>query len=260
MREVIAIARAIDIIDLLSRAGKPLAVNGVWVPLGIPRVSCYEIISTLASRGLVRINERGEVELGSRLLAWGGAYAQSTDLAREARTVARKLADQCNETVHVAILDGGDALYVVKEEGTSLVRVSTNVGTRMPAHSTGVGKVLLAYLPPAQRKKLLQEAPLARLTPMTMVNPKVLEREFRRVLRDGVSMDRQESTVEVGCVAAPIRNSDCEVIAAISISMLVTRLNYPLHGAAVREAGDEISARLGWHPDAAVSPSRGSSD
>lgn len=244
--------RAVEIIELLATSRNPVPISDVWRQLGIPRVSSYELISTLAAKGIVKSDERGLLELGPRVLVWGGAYSQSTDLAREARNGARKLSERCGETVHVAILEGSDALYVVKEEGSSTIRVATGIGTRMPAHATGVGKVLLAYLSEAELVAVLGTAPLATITPATISDPVLLMSELRQIVASGIGIDEQESTPEVSCVAAPIRDHHGQVVAAISMSMLSGRLDQTWHGEAVRQAGEEISVSLGWRGEARI--------
>ncbi len=106
--------------------------------------------------------------------------------------------------------------------------------------------MLLAYLPTEERRKLLGDGSFTRLTPWTVVDPDALEEQFEAIVEHGIALDSQESTLEVGCVAAPIRSVDSNVVAAMSISTLASRLDPAAHGAAVRQAVADISACLGW--------------
>ena len=119
--------------------------------------------------------------------------------------IVRELARACDETVHLAILTGNEVLYIAKEEGTNTIRMASAMGKRFPAHGTGVGKMLLAALDPAELDQLYPPAePLAAITPHTITDPQAFRRELAETRRRGYATDLEESTPGLCCVAAPI--------------------------------------------------------
>lgn len=245
-RRVPAVSRAIAIIDLVTAADEPVKVSHIATALDIPRNSTYELVATLAEAALVEVGIDGRVGPGFRLFEWGGAYAQSLDLIAQARAVAAEFAAELNATVHVARLTGRHVVYLVKQEGGQHVRMGSAEGRRVPAHATGVGKALLAALTPSELDRLL-DGPLERLTPNTITSRKALRQELAEAARVGVAFESEESSAEVCCVAAPVRDHRGEVVAALSISTLASRWDErrdALSSAAI-DAALQLSRRLG---------------
>src|SRR5690606_26887314 len=109
--------------------------------------------------------EPGRYRLGVRPYQLGARYAEHLDLAAEGQQVARTIAETCDETVHVAILEDTDVIYIAKVDSTHAVRMVSAAGRRLPAHCTSVGKMLLASLPEQELAARLPDG--ARLTAMT---------------------------------------------------------------------------------------------
>lgn len=248
MRSVAAVDRACSILDLVARASEPPRVSAIAIRLGIPRNTTYELIGTLCGQGFLELGVDGRVKLGFRLFELGSAYAQSLDLIREARAVAHDVASRCNETCHVAQLEGREVVYLVKEEGNQLVRMASAVGRRLPAHGTGVGKVLLAHLPRTELLQRLSGVQLEQMTPNTITDLNELVAELNQIAARGYATDKEESTPDVRCVAAPVRDDRGEVVAAMSISVPAARMDARRQGelvAEVMEAAAQLSRRLG---------------
>ncbi|MBO9522383.1 MAG: IclR family transcriptional regulator [Nocardioidaceae bacterium] len=249
MRRVPALQRAIAILDAVTAAGPPRKVADLATALEIPRNSAYELIGTLAEARLVDLLDGGLVVAGPKLLEWGSAYARGIDLVAEASDLAGAVARRADSTVHVARLDGDDVVYLVKEEGSQHIRMGSEVGGRVPAHATGVGKAILGALPAEELTAFLDRSPLTRLTPATITDPDALRADVASVAREGVAYDREESSADVCCVASPVRDSRGRVVAGVSISTLAHRMDAETErrlGGLVVEAAGELSARLGF--------------
>ena len=253
MRTVNAIARAADILELTASASEPMRMSSIATAIGIPRNSVYEIVNTLAARRLLQIGPDGRVSLGSWLFELGSRYAQSVDLLVEARAMASRVRDASGETVHVATLDGRHALYLIKEESRQVVRMSSAIGMRLPAHVSGVGKAMLAELPLFELRRRFDGVSLERLTPNSLTTFAALEADLEATRVRGYAIDNQESSPEVICVAAPLLDGRGEVIAGMSISVPVSRMSaareLELSSMVVRAVAD-LGARLGYHLDA----------
>jgi len=248
MRSVGAVDRACGILDLVARATEPPRISAIALRLGIPRNTTYELINTLCRQSFLEVGVDGRVRLGFRVFELGGAYAQSLDLIREARLVAHEVAMSCNETCHVARLEGREVVYLVKEEGNQLVRMASAVGRRLPAHGTGVGKMLLAHLRRTELLRRLSGVQLERMTPNTIARSNELIAELDLIAARGYATDKEESTPGVRCVAAPVRNDRGEVVAAMSISVPAARMGSRRQGelaAVVMDAAAQLSRRLG---------------
>jgi IclR family KDG regulon transcriptional repressor len=248
MREVSAVRRACAILDFLAQTAEPPSVAAIGQALSIPRNTTYELVHTLKAYQFVEIADNGRVKLGFRVFELGGAYAQSLDLIREAREVTRQVVGRCNETCHVARLEGIEVVYLVKEEGTQLVRILSAVGRRVPAHATGVGKALLAYLPREELLRRLNGVQLRRMTPNTVTDVATLLKELDQVAARGYATDNEESTPDIRCVGSPVRDDRGQVVAAISIAVPARRMGGTRQrdlAALVVDAATSLSRRLG---------------
>jgi IclR family transcriptional regulator, KDG regulon repressor len=251
-RAVQALARGIDVLDLFLTAGEPLSVPEMAKRLGLPRSSVYELVQTLVDRRCL-VPADGHPHRyapGVHLLELGSAYAANLDLAREGERVAEGLARVCNETVHLAVLDGTDVIYLAKVESEHPVRMVSAVGRRIPAHCTAVGKSLLAGLSDSELAERYDPAsPLVTMTPRSIRSVNRLKRELNRVRADGLAFDDSESSVSVRCVAAPVRDHRGRVVAAMSIAVPEFRMDASRQrelGELVRGGARELSSRLGY--------------
>jgi IclR family KDG regulon transcriptional repressor len=225
-RPVPAVTRSLDILELFLEAGTPLTSSEIVARLGLPRTSVHELLATLEARSYLSRSESDprRYELGFRLLQLGSAYASSVTLIDRGRIVAAEVAARCDETVHVAILEGADVVYIAKVESTQPVRMVSAVGLRLPANCTAVGKMILSGMPDAELDALFAGArALPALTPRSVTSLPALKEQLAEVRQRGFAEDRGESQPDVSCVAAPIRGAEGSVIAAISISVPSSR-------------------------------------
>ncbi len=187
--------------------------------------------------------------LGPRLFEMGNAYLRGIDLARDGQDVVRDVARTCDETVHLAILDGSDVLYIAKAEGTSTIRMVSAVGKRFPAHGTGVGKMLLSSLGAEELvERYPPDRPLPCLTARTITDPAALRSELELTRARGYALDHEESTEGLWCVAAPVCDASGAIVAAMSISVPTMRFAPERRQELlelVRQGAQRLSARLG---------------
>jgi IclR family transcriptional regulator, KDG regulon repressor len=249
-RLVPAVTRAFDILELFLGERRALTAPEVATRLGLPRSTTHELLNTLVARAYLvrRPPVDGPYRLGPRLLELGSRYQQDLDLAVEGELVAREIAAECGETVHVAVLDGTDVVYVCKIDSMHSVRMVSAVGRRIPAHCTAVGKVLLAGLPRQQLDELFRGRELAGLTGRSITSLAALRGELAEIRRNGVGYEMCESNPDVGCVAAPVTDTTGEWVAALSISVPTIRHtdeSWPRWEKLVRDGAGELSRALG---------------
>lgn len=248
-RLVPAVARALDVLELFLESEAPLSAPDVMRRLGLPRTTVHELVTTLAARSylVAAPDQPGRYRLGVRTYQLGSRYAEQLDLAAEGRQVAREVAQTCDETVHVAILEDTDVIYIAKVDSTHAVRMVSAAGRRLPAHCTSVGKMLLASLPEAELDARLG-GELAAMTPDSITDPAALRTALAAIRARGTAFEHRESNPDVSCVAAPVRDGSGRVVAALSISVPVIRWTEAreteLAELALKGAGD-LSVRLG---------------
>ena len=241
--------KTFSILEILLQHGSAMNMTEISEKLGFYPSTIHRILDTLRHWGYVEQDPKSQkYRLGLKLLELGMAKLHQMDLAREATPYLKELVSKCNETVHLGVLEGGEVLYLAKEESSQTIRMVSYVGKRALLHCTALGKVLLAYLSAEERKKILEEKVLPRLTENTITDKMELEQELDKVREQGFALDREENEKDVRCVAAPIRNHQGEVIAAISISSPIFRINKDVQNnlkEALLKISKKISKRLG---------------
>lgn len=249
-RLVPAVTRAFDILELFLEGEGKLSAPDVIRRLGLPRTTVHELLTTLAARSYLEAipEQPGRYRLGVRAYQLGSRYAEQLDLAAEGRLIARDIAETCDETVHVAILEDLDVIYIAKVDSTHTVRMVSAAGRRLPAHCTSVGKMLLASLPESELDARLTGAELTAMTANSITDPAVLRTALATIRRRGIAVEHRESNADVSCVAAPVRDRRGQVVAALSVSVPMIRWTESredeLAELAAKGARD-LSARLG---------------
>lgn len=242
-----SVDRAVNILEILARAGEA-GVTDLARELGVHKSTAFRLVAALERRDLVeQIQGRGKYRLGTGILRLAAATTSRLDLVQESRAVSRQLAQRTGETVNIAVLSDGAALYMDQVAGSSALQPHNWVGQRIPLHATSNGKVLLSSLEPAEMARQLP--PLRTYTANTISTLQGLTREVDDVRRKGFAIAIDELEIGLTAVAAPIRNSHGEVLASMSVSGPTFRLDarrVPQIAEAVMLAADEVSQRLGW--------------
>ncbi|MFJ9413770.1 IclR family transcriptional regulator [Streptomyces sp. NPDC101227] len=251
-RHVPAVTRALDILELFLEGDGTLSSPDIVRKLQLPRTTVHELVTTLTARSyLVPVPEQpGRYRLGVRNYQLGSRYAEKLDLAAEGQRVAREVAETCDETVHVAILEDVDVIYIAKVDSIHAVRMVSATGRRLPAHCTSVGKMLLASLADDELEARLEECEeLVALTPNSITDSDALREELAEIRMAGTAVEHREANPDVSCVAAPVRDASGAVVAALSISVPMVRWSEERERAlselAVKGAGD-LSVSLGY--------------
>ena len=220
-----AVLRTLDILELFLDDAEPLTAPEVARRTELPRSTVHELLATLVSRDYLRRDEAtGTYALGVRLLQLGNAYSMRFDLLGAANEVARELSARTGETVSVALREGAEVLYLAKIEIREFTVGVSNIGQRLPANCTGLGKALLAAVPETKRGLYADPEHLPVMTERSLSTLERLEADLRGVRdRGGIAFEHEESQPGVCCAAAQVRGADGEVMAAISVSVPTVR-------------------------------------
>ncbi len=241
--------RALRVLSCFGPDHAEWGVTELAAMLGMHKSTVHRLLLTLEEEGFVR-QSSGRYVLTWRLLEIAAAIPLRDGLRQTTLDHLARLVTRSGETAHLAVLHDGQVLYVEKVEGTRRLRMPSAVGRRVPLHCTALGKVLLAGLDGAERRKLLFGEPLEAVTVHTIVDPKQLEQHILEVVRRGYAIDHEEIEEGLMCIAAPVYG-DNGTCAAISIAGPASRLQAQLeeHVTAVRETAAELSAELRpWTP------------
>jgi DNA-binding IclR family transcriptional regulator len=242
--------RTLDILDLMTSCEARLTFTEISVSLDLPRSSLHGLLSTLTESGWITYDSPTKTYgLGIRTLEAGNAYLRTQDLPSRAHPFMERIRDAIDETVQLSVLDGRFNVYVDKVDGQQALVLASAVGRRLPAHATGVGKVLLADLNQATLEHLLGNVKLERFTEHTLTDKTALYRRLQTIRDVGYGTDEEEYTIGVRCVAVPIRDQRGDVIAAMSVSVPVIRFDEKCSARALTllsEASSGLSAALGY--------------
>jgi len=243
-----SVDRALSVLEILGARGEA-GVTEIAGELGVHKSTAFRLVAVLESRGFVeQLEDRGKYRLGFGIVRLAGATAAQMDLAQEGRRTCEELAAELGETVNVAIQDGDRVVNISQVRGTASISTHDWVGRGTPLHATSSGKVLLAFAPESVRTAVLSDR-LERYTEATVTDPHRLELELDEVVSRGWAATVEEYEVGLSAVAAPVRDAEGRVVAAVSVSGPSVRLAAETiaHIApTVVGAADELSRRLGF--------------
>ncbi|HEX3804324.1 MAG TPA: IclR family transcriptional regulator [Solirubrobacteraceae bacterium] len=246
-RRVRSAERVAAVLDLLRRSPQPLRHADVAKALELPKSSASNLLDTLVDVGLVRQDER-RYALGVKLIELGAAAAERLDIRRIARPVLRDLSELGIGTSNLAILEGHDVLYIEKLNNPEhVIQIATRVGGTVSAHTTALGKVLVAALPPEERTRWLDTHAFEPVTEYTITSASDFQQALEFAAANGYALDDQESNLQTLCVAAPIRDHTGTTVAAISLTCLSAEVGdeRELLVAAVIGGAEQVSELLG---------------
>jgi DNA-binding IclR family transcriptional regulator len=254
-----AVVRALAILEAIADRQRGLTNSEISRSLRIPKSSASYILRTLVQRGYVyREHATGKYKLGLKVLSLNRGALGGLDVREVSLPILRQLVERIHLTVHLAILDHGEAVYVERVEAPGFIKMDTWVGRRMAVHSTSVGKALIAYLPETEVEAIIQAQGLRRRTPKTITARARFLRELAQVRTQGYAVDDEENSPGVRCVAAPIFGSRGMVEAAVGATGTTSQVDdaaLPKIAERLKTAARHISQQLGYRGHVPISPS-----
>jgi IclR family transcriptional regulator, acetate operon repressor len=251
-----SVERTLDILEALVEFGSEVGLVEISQAVSLPLATVHRLLGTLIQRGYVKQNRQNrKYSLGFRALQMGSDMRQRFSLRLEARPFLQHLMQSCGESANLAVLDDGEVVYIDQAQSSRILRMFTQIGNRLPAHSTGSGKIMLAFAPPEVGDGVIRRYGLLERTPHTITDAEVFKRELERIRHNGYALDDQEHEEGVRCVAAPVRDESGQVVASLSVSGPVTRLSdrqVELIIPEVVESGEKLSSRLGFKREPAT--------
>jgi len=247
---VTALARAVDVLELLARQPKGMRLAEITRETGIPKSTLFRILSTLEERRCVTVDdEQGTYRLGLKLGELGNAFLNQSDLYIAATRRMRRLAEGCEESVFLSVLDEGAVVYVRRMENPKSAVVVRKLGQRAPAYCTATGLAMLAFLPDDEAERVLDAQALQAFTAHTTTNRSALRQKLAQVRRERVAVVDGEYNPALLCVASPILDARGAPAAALTVAVLASQARQEQVTdlkEQVRAAAQDVSAELGY--------------
>lgn len=245
-----SVLRSIKILETVALHSKePVRLIDVVARTGLPKTTCHRLLSVLAEKGLLRVDDQGRYGPGALLLAMGMNFLKQTDIRSFARPRMEELTKSTLETCHLGILQFPWVVYLEKVESPLAVRMHSEVGAMNPLYCTGLGKALLAFSSSDLIDSICSGELEAR-TAQTITTADRLKEDLEQIRARGYSLDDVENEEGIRCVGAPIFGHDGLPIAAISLAGPANRITIDSisHlGPMVAEAALDVSYRLGFN-------------
>jgi DNA-binding IclR family transcriptional regulator len=236
------LSRADAILDAFDSEHLRLTLTGLVARTGLPKTTVFRLAEEMVDLGWIE-RRNCRYRIGTRLFEHASLACTRKSVRDAALPFLQDLCAATHETTHLAVIDGNQIIYLEKLVGHRPVTQLSRVGGRMPALCTGLGKVMTAFSPQHLREEVIEAGVEAR-TPHTMTRPWKIRRELARVRDEGVGYDREESSLGLLCIAAPVTGSDGLCVAAVSLTGPTDRLNLNRADPLVRRTAQETSHAL----------------
>jgi IclR family pca regulon transcriptional regulator len=244
-----SLEKGLNLLSLFSPERPRWSLTELAVALGDNKASVYRFAQTLEDLGYLQRDERKRYALTPRVLGLAGAYHAASPLAGVAGPQLERLSRETGESASLAVLDGAEVVYVARCAAERILSQRLEVGSRLPAHCTSMGKALLAERPWEEVERLY---PLGfpRLTPHTVTDPDAVRRDLERTRARGFALNDQELEPGLRSVAAPVRDETGRAVAALNVSTSTGRVSLSDLERRVAprllEAARAVSLALGW--------------
>ncbi len=245
-----SVDRALRILDLFDEYETELKITDISSRMNLHKSTVHSLLKTLQHYRYIEQNpENGKYKLGMKLFERGNFVIHNLDIRSVAKKHLMELSMQTGNTIHLVILDGKEGVYIDKVEGSAATILYSRIGRRIPVHCSAVGKALVAFKGQDELASILKDYEYISQTPKTITNEKDFLAELDKVKEEGYALDNQENEPGVSCIAVPVRDHSGNVIAAISMSQPVHRINKKTVNEVVsmlKDTADKISHELGF--------------
>jgi DNA-binding IclR family transcriptional regulator len=246
--QVRALERGLSVLEGFVDSGEAVSLSDIAKRHDLNLSTAFRLVRVLTQMRWLEPDEQGNhYRLGVRAFEVGSRYLTQLRVEEVARPILESLAQETGQTASLGVIEGPDVVYVGIVHGQQEVGIQSRIGARHPAYCTALGKALLSEADDALLKEVVGNG-MPQRTEYTITMPDVLRHELQEVRRLGYAVDNEERVRGIYCVAAPVRNHEQRVIAAISVSAPVFAVTpearFKFAQLVVQAAGD-VSVRLG---------------
>ena len=250
-----SLGRGLKLLEMLAQSKEPMTLSRISVSMGLTLPTAYRFLHTLESLEFIeRDSETKSYRVAPKVLCLGYGLFQSSDLWQSAHPYLVSASREYNETFNLAILDGVDILYIDRVKTQKILTINLEIGSKLPAYCTSMGRVLLASLPREKAAKIISESRREQMTPRTVVSLDGLMAVLEEVREKGYAVNIGELALELISVAAPVRDKDGQVVAALNMAVNAAQHDKERVGEElapiVKQAALKISNAIGFFEEA----------
>lgn len=241
-------ARNMSVLQQIADSNTPPSRAELMQICGLTRPTLYRIIASLEAEGMIAVTNNNCYILGGRLVSLARQALAQSDIREISQSSLRHLRDTTGETVHLAIRNDDDLVYIDKFESREVVRMASTIGTRIAFCSSGVGKAFLSALPVSEAENLIDKMPIKKLTSFTTIDHQAVKNIVSEARTAGFVFDNQENETGIVCFGAAICEGTNRPVASVSVSVPLFRLyeDVSRYSAPLLAAVAEISEKLGF--------------
>lgn len=248
-KNVQSIDRALDIIEAVAVEQEGLTLTEIADCVSLHKSTVYRLLSTLMKRGYIDKTHDNHYKIGLKPIEVVSYYINNLELQTEARPYVAQITAQLGLTSHLGVLDGDKVVYIEKMDVISSVKLYSQIGLRMHAYCSSLGKCLLSNYSKPQLEQIMAENGFIQFTPNTIITIEALHEEIAKIRKQGWAIDDEEYEIGHRCIGAPIYDYRGDIIAAISASgdkYLLTDDRIEEVAAYVKKMALEISRDMGY--------------
>ncbi len=245
-----SLKKALQLLSCITKAKQPLGFSELVTQTKIPKATVHRILANLQQESLIRFDRISECyHAGYGLLELAQSTWENIEVRQLATDQLEQLSNLTGETIHLAVLDGGDIIYIDKIESNKNLRLYSSIGKKASAYCTGVGKAILAHLKATEQHAAIEQQSFQNFTKNTITNSKALVADLTQIKQQGYAIDNEEHEQGIYCIAAPIFDRNGIILAAISVTFPLFRTEkaqLKAYQPAIKQAASQISKRLGY--------------
>lgn len=241
--------RSVEMLKLISKKPEGITLDEICSELTLPKTSAYDIVTTLAETGMVKVEKGQKLSYTIGLTAYriGVSYTNHMDVIGTIEPILRVFSKELGKTAFYGVLTGHDVVYLCKAEPDNPIITTATVGTKNPVYCTSLGKAILAFAGAEEQKRVISRVKFKEKTPYTIRNERMLLEDLEKISQRGYALDERELEAHMECAGAPVFDQEGKVLGAISVSGLYQPSeDYEKLGRAVKEKAAEISRLLGY--------------
>lgn len=246
---ILSVSKAMELLQILSRAGKPLLLKEVSALCDYPKSTVFGLLTTMRMHDVVTQTPDGRYALGVRLFEYGQQVKRSWDISQAARPYMEHLCQQTGASVVLSFCEGGSVITLDQAEMRNGLRVVSEIGSRLPIYCTSPGKVFLAHMPRTGAETVLRSQSMTPFTPHTVTDIPTLMQEIDRCRADGYAVENGEYRIGLRSVSAPVFTAEGDVRYAVSVIGMFRSVQSDAFRTTigeVRAAAAMISTALGY--------------
>ena len=246
---ILSVAKAMELLQLLSRSKRPLSLKELSAQCGYPKSTVFGLLTTMRTYDVVTQTPDGKYSLGLRLFEYGRQVERSWDISLVARPYMEHLCQQTGASVVLSVCEGGSVVTLDQAETRGGLHIVSDVGSRLPLYCTSQGKVFLAQMARTDAEKLLRRQKMTQFTPHTITELPELMQEIERCRENGYAIENGEYKIGLRSISAPVRTVDGEARYTVGVIGMFRSTHSEEFAQAVekvRATAGMISAALGY--------------